>query len=195
MSSTPDSPERPAFHFDPVRVRHRHDGWTAEKQITFIEALAECACVTEAAKRVGRSPEGAYALRRRMDGMSFRLAWDAALDYGVRRLSDAAFSRALHGVAVPHYYKGERVGEHRRYNEQLTMFLLRYRDPLRYSRSRDRADWTGHQEGPAFELFEKLERLTEVACLQELGMPPPPPVGRPTRPSRGPGTDVPPDGS
>jgi hypothetical protein len=38
-------------------------------------------------------------------------------------------------VPVPHYYKGELVGEHRRYDERLTQFLLRYRDPLRYAKS------------------------------------------------------------
>lgn len=57
--------------------------------------------MTEACERVGLSPSTAYRLRRRVDAYSFRAAWDAALDYAIRRLSDAAFSRTLHGVTRP----------------------------------------------------------------------------------------------
>jgi hypothetical protein len=133
----------PVPKFAPVRVRRRHDGWTPERQTQFIKALAECGCVADACRRVGMSSESAYALRRHYDAQAFRLAWDAALDYAIRRLSDAAFSRAIHGVPVPHYYKGELVGEHRRYDERLTQFLLRYRDPLRYAKSLDKEQYDG----------------------------------------------------
>jgi len=139
--------KRRAKAFDPVPVRARHDGWTRERQIAFIEALAECGCVGDACRRVGMSAESAYRLRRRFDAQGFRLAWDAALDYAIRRLSDAAFSRAIHGVPVPHYYKGEVVGEHRRYDNRLTMFLLRHRDPLHYG------PIEGAENNPHDELF------------------------------------------
>ncbi len=36
--------------FAPVPVAHRHDGWTAERQRAFIEALADSGSVTIAAK-------------------------------------------------------------------------------------------------------------------------------------------------
>ncbi|MGI4878000.1 MAG: hypothetical protein ACRYG4_11015, partial [Janthinobacterium lividum] len=126
--------------FNPVFTRKRHDGWTQQKQVGFINALAETACVTDACRAVGMSTESAYALRRRYDAIDFRMTWDLALEYAVHRVADAALSRAIHGVAVPHYYKGEVVGEHRRYNETLTMFILRYRDPYTYARCRDRQD-------------------------------------------------------
>lgn len=121
-------------------LRERHDGWSEQRQRAFIAALAESGCVTDACKAVGMSSQSAYRLRRDFDAQSFRLAWEAALDYAVRRLSDAAFSRAIHGVSVPHYYKGEVVGEHRRYDEKLTMFLLRYRDPMRYAKAWDKIE-------------------------------------------------------
>ena len=35
------SPKLPA-QFTPVPVRPRHDGWTAERQIAFIEKPADC---------------------------------------------------------------------------------------------------------------------------------------------------------
>ena len=129
-----DDEALPEFPFDAVPLRERHDGWTPERQADFIAALAETGCVNMAAKAVGKSTQTAYRLRRSFDAQSFRQAWDAALDYAIRRLSDAAYSRAIHGVAIPHFYKGELVGEHRRYNDRLAMFLMQYRDPLRYGK-------------------------------------------------------------
>jgi len=146
--------------FNPVVVRNRHDGWSTEKQVKFIEALAESACVTDACRRVGMSTESAYALRRRYDAVDFRLSWDAALEYAVQRLSDAALSRAIHGVAVPHYYKGEVVGEHRRFDEGLTRFILRYRDPVRYAKHWDgQSVIRSHPEEHAERLAAHLESL------------------------------------
>jgi hypothetical protein len=127
-----DPPNRPALTFTPVHVRARWDGWTPDKQIAFVEALSETACVEEACQIVGMSPVSAYALRRRPPAHHFREAWDAALDMGVHRLEQAALGRALNGVARPLFYKGEQVGEWREYDERLTMFLLRYRRPRRY---------------------------------------------------------------
>jgi hypothetical protein len=124
--------DKPLVPFTPVPLRARHDGWTAEKQIAFIEALAETACVEEACKRVGMSESGAYQLRRRPSGAPFRRAWDAALDYALHRLEQAALSRAMNGVPRPVFYRGEQVGEWREYDERLTMFLLRFRRARRF---------------------------------------------------------------
>jgi hypothetical protein len=128
----------PATFTPAPRSRERHDGWTADRQFAFIEALAECACVDEACAKVGVSRSAAYAFRARSDARSFRVAWEAALDAGTRRLAEAVFSRALHGVARPVYYQGEQIGERRYYDEKLAMFLLRYRDPYRYGVWNDR---------------------------------------------------------
>ena len=173
-------PSRPAEHgtaaapFTPVATRARHDGWTAQRQVEFIEALAECACVDAACKRVGMSATSAYALRRRLDAAGFRQAWDHALDYGIRRLSDAAFSRALNGVAQPVFYKGEQVGERRRFDERLTMFLLRYRDPTRYGAWLDAREAVRHPEGASLTLARSLTRVDEEAHAMDMGQPPRP---------------------
>ena len=134
----------------PVPTRARHDGWTPGRQKAFLVALAECGVVSEACARVGMSPRAAYALRRRPDADHFRRAWDAALDYAVRRLSDAAFARALNGVTRPVFYQGEQVGERTYYDERLTMFVLRYRDPLRYGKWLDQMGYRQDEdaEGP-----------------------------------------------
>lgn len=119
--------------FAPAQLqRQRSAGWTPDRQRKFIEALASSACVTEAAASVGLSATSAYNLRRRPDAQAFRLAWDAAIDFGMRRLVDAALARAVHGVAVPIFYKGEQVGERREYPEHLAMFLMRAHDPARF---------------------------------------------------------------
>ena len=38
MEQDNSKPKQPLIPFTPVPVRHRHDGWTVEKQYAFIEA-------------------------------------------------------------------------------------------------------------------------------------------------------------
>jgi hypothetical protein len=164
----PANDDRDAFvppEFEPAHPRPRFDGWTAERQARFVQALGESACVAEACRAVGMSERSAYALRARADAVSFRNAWDAALDYAIRRLSDAALSRALNGVAIPVFFQGEQIGERRYYDERLTMFLLRYRDPLRYGKWLDRREHLGHAEGSALELAAARRAVREDADL------------------------------
>jgi hypothetical protein len=149
--------------FEPVLRRYRHDGWTPDRQLEFIQALADCGCVDEACARVGMSRNSAYELRRRPDAQAFRLAWAAAKDVMVERLDDAAMSRAINGVPVPIFHNGEQVGERRHYDERLTMFLLRYRDPVRYGRWVDRMEVRRHEDGPATILTFRIGRMLKAA--------------------------------
>ncbi len=90
--------------FTPVpRLKARHNGWSAEVQLAFIEALAETGSVEAACRRVNRSAVGAYLIRRHPEAASFRKAWEAALDLGMQRVEDVAMDRALNGVEVPVY--------------------------------------------------------------------------------------------
>jgi hypothetical protein len=133
MASNP----KPPIEFTPVPVRPRHDGWTAERQIAFIEKLADCGSVSAAARHVGMSRESARKLRRRPCGRAFRDGWDAALDCGYAELEESAMERAKKGVARPIFYKGEQVGEWRQHDERLTMFLLRFRRRHRFGPEAD----------------------------------------------------------
>lgn len=171
----PPAPRDPPF--TPVAVRGRHDGWTPVRQDAFIKALAETANVEEACAAVGMSPRSAYNLRARVDAESFRQAWDAALDYAVDRLADAMMGRALHGVAVPVFYKGEQIGERRRYDERLGIFLLRTRAPERYGKWRDgMVVHRAHPDGAAKLLDHSLRALAEDNLADAAGRP------RPDRP-------------
>ncbi|MBB6123832.1 hypothetical protein [Sphingobium subterraneum] len=125
----------PDLPFNPIPLRERHDGWTADRQIAFIDALAASGCVTDAARAVGLSARSAYRLRAHPEAGSFRLAWDNALEFAILQLQDAVFARAIKGVPIPHYYQGKKVGEHRRYDERLAQFLLRTRQPAYFGRA------------------------------------------------------------
>lgn len=130
----PASKATPHDPFHPIPLRERHDGWTADRQIAFIDALAATGCVADAARTVGMSVRSAYRLRAHPEAGSFRLAWDNALEVAIQQLEDAVVSRAIKGVAIPHYFQGKKVGEHRRYDERLAQFLLRTRKPAFYGR-------------------------------------------------------------
>lgn len=147
--------------FSPVPVAARDDGWTPERQGVFIRALADCACVTEAARSVGMSREGAYRLRRRADAAAFRAAWDAALALSYDRLEEAALGRALHGVPVPIVHGGEQVAERRHFDERLTVYLLKRRDDrlLQEALRRKKSFVETHREWLADALHKALGRL------------------------------------
>lgn len=129
---TPPDQRPPIPEFTPVPRKYRHDGWTPERQRAFIDALAETGSVGRAARRLNMSAEGAYYLRRQPGAESFRAAWTAAIDFGVQNLTDIAMERAIDGVPVPVFWKGEQVGEKRSYNDRLLMFMLRHRQPGTY---------------------------------------------------------------
>ena len=119
--------QRPALpDFGPVPRKHRHDGWTPERQRAFIEALTDTGAGSRAAAMVNMSPEGAYYLRRQPGADEFRRAWEAALDYGVARMKDIAFERAIEGYLVPCFVGGRLIGWRRKYNDRLLMFCLRH---------------------------------------------------------------------
>jgi hypothetical protein len=160
---------KPLLDFAPVPRRPRSDGWTHARQRAFIAALAETGSVSNAAKAVNMSAEGAYYLRRQPGADEFRAAWESALDHGGEIVDGAALERSVHGVAVPIFHAGKQVGERRMFNERLTMFLLQHRKPKTYGHARrgdrDAADQaragTIREEALARhdEWVEKLSRL------------------------------------
>lgn len=77
------------------------------------------------------SRESAYRLRARLKGKPFDLAWEAASQCMLEALADAAIERALNGVEVPHFHKGELIHTSRKYDERLTIALLALREQRR----------------------------------------------------------------
>ena len=105
-------------------TRHRADGWTPARQRAFLEALATCGSVAAAARSVGMTREGAYALRRRADARGFAQAWEAARLLATDHLIDLAWDRVTAGVLRQNFYHGELVGETRQFDNRLLLSLI-----------------------------------------------------------------------
>jgi hypothetical protein len=132
LSNAHPAPSVDVPDFVPAPIRTRHDGWTAARQRAFIEVLTETGCVSEACAEVGISARSAYRLREHPKAAGFRIAWDHALSLSTARLSALAFERAVHGTVEQLFHKGELVGERRRPDNRLLMWLLAHHDPVTY---------------------------------------------------------------
>lgn len=123
-----------ALAFDPVPVKSRHDGWTAERQRLFILLLAMGWSLSAAAAKIGMSRQSAYALRSRTGAADFAAAWDRALALGRLPPPDSGpscYERAVRGVIVP-LSNGDRIiGYRRKYDDRALGHLLRTQYRLR----------------------------------------------------------------
>ena len=108
----------------PHQTRDHSERWSKPKMAQFLRDLAASHSVSSAAKAVSMSRQSAYRLRARLKGQPFDIAWEAAFQHGYDALHQAALERALHGVEVPVYHKGELVGTRQHFDERLTCFLL-----------------------------------------------------------------------
>lgn len=105
-----------------VPFRHRHDGWTTERQGRFLERLAGTGCVTEACRAVGLSTTSAYRAYQRMP--DFAMFWNRALNARRPMMEDAAFERAVRGSVVPLTRLGKVIGQRRHFSDSLLRFLI-----------------------------------------------------------------------
>ncbi|HEX6827090.1 MAG TPA: hypothetical protein VF077_12305 [Nitrospiraceae bacterium] len=117
---------------------------TPKKRQAFLERLAECGNVLEAAKGVGSSRHTLYWHRR--EDPVFRAAWDQALAEAMDTvLEPEAVRRAVDGTLKPVYHLGKRVGTVREYSDTLLIFLLKGGKPAKY---RERFEHTGAEGTP-----------------------------------------------
>lgn len=127
-SSPPDPPEieddLPDFKPVPL-TRHRHDGWTPERQRGFIAALAQTGLVAQAARSVGMSSASAYNLRRRPHAESFALAWDMVEDEARNRALAFVVDQAMYGSTRPRFYRGKFVGTIHSFETRLALAAVR----------------------------------------------------------------------
>jgi hypothetical protein len=89
MSTLPTPSPRP--------LRPRSNGWTAAKQAEFLQALAETASISEAARRVRMTPQAAHWLRRQPAAEAFRAGWEAALAEAWQSVEASVLERVLNG--------------------------------------------------------------------------------------------------
>jgi hypothetical protein len=127
-SPPPDPPEieDDLPDFTPVPLtRHRHDGWTPERQRGFIAALAQTGVVAQAARSVGMSSASAYNLRRRPHAESFALAWDMVEDEARNRALAFVVDQAMYGSTRPRFYRGKFVGTIHSFETRLALAAAR----------------------------------------------------------------------
>jgi hypothetical protein len=84
------------------KPRIRRDGWTAERQLRFLDTLVHTRTITKATAAAGMSRESAYRLRERREGALFAVLWDRALAFepkpaqvDIGALSDGQVMRLL----------------------------------------------------------------------------------------------------
>jgi hypothetical protein len=111
--------------YSPVTLaRIRHDGWTAERQRTFLTVLAETGCISEACRQAGINARSAYRLRRHPQGERFATAWDLALRQATARLMTLAYERAVRGSFRELWRDDKLVAETRQPSDKLLTYLL-----------------------------------------------------------------------
>lgn len=110
---------------------------TPKKRTAFLEALAACGNVSQAARTVGAARETFHRLRTH--DAEFAAAWDDALEEAADRLEQEAWRRAHDGVEEPlTCAKGlilDDMGNPvmvRKYSDTLLIFLLKGARPQKY---------------------------------------------------------------
>ena len=135
-SREPQLTRAPVQHAAPT-PEPRHDGFTPERQVRFLDRLATSGTVRAACLAAGISPQAAYLRRRRC--ARFAAAWDAALVLARDHAEAVLAERALDGVEEAVFYHGEEVARRRRFDGLL---LLAHLARLDRRAEHDRAAWS-----------------------------------------------------
>ncbi|WP_115547551.1 hypothetical protein [Sphingorhabdus pulchriflava] len=106
-----------------LRYESRSDGWSGGRQAAFLAHLADNGVVEDAARSVGMSVSGGYALRRQARGFAFDLGWEAALILARRIVADRLMSAAIRGEEA-RWVREEGITTYTRQNTRLSMALL-----------------------------------------------------------------------
>jgi hypothetical protein len=117
----------PAASF--LRYDSRADGWTIGRQAAFLMHLADHGVVADAAKAVGKSLGGAYALRRQARGYAFNLGWEAALVLARRIVVDKLMACAIEGERAQ-WVRVDGCTTYTRFNAKIATSLLDRVTPL-----------------------------------------------------------------
>jgi hypothetical protein len=132
----------------------RSDGFTPERQVTYLSTLAACGVVIDACRAAGICKDTAYNLRNGAQGRAFALAWDAAILISRGRMSDELMSRGMNGCIDRLYRNGELVAERHRHDNRLAMAIL--------TRLDRQAEGMGEGAAVARAIGQDWERFLEI---------------------------------
>lgn len=100
----------------------------ANQKQKFLSKLATSAGnVSKAAKSAGISRNAAY--EHKHSDADFGQEWDNIIDHVVDAMEDELYRRSTKGVLEPVFYKGDVVGEIRKYSDRLLEFALKAKRP------------------------------------------------------------------
>jgi dsDNA-binding SOS-regulon protein len=142
-------PCKPAAHYRTDAPRA--DGWTYQRQATFLMTLAHSGLVSQACKAAEMSVASAYALRCEPRGAAFALGWHAAHLMARDRLADVLLEAAIAGVESLST-RVDGVTHRRVLNGNLSMAVLNRLD-RRAAALDDQAAAVARSIGAAFEDF------------------------------------------
>ncbi len=118
--------DMPLLHFTSVpMLRRRASGWSPAAQRAFIDMLARCGVVAQAARRVGCSPRSAYQLRQKQGAESFAAAWDWALEMGLDAARAQAIALTRCAQVRPIVRRGVVVGHRRAPDNRVMLAAMR----------------------------------------------------------------------
>lgn len=118
-----DQPDRNTVSGRELSPRdQRLDGWTPSSKRAFLEALARCGNVKNAAAFVAMSREGAYRLKRR--DRAFAFAWEGAMVQARALAEDELQDKAINGITEQLSYHGEVLDTRTRFDGRLLLALL-----------------------------------------------------------------------
>lgn len=153
----------PAFYaYQPVELRARKDGWTAERQRTFLTTLADTGSIAQAARAAAITPRSAWRLRNHPKGAAFGRAMDAAQMTAAKRLLGVAFDRATTGTSRQVWRQGQIVAVSSPPSDRLLMFLLRHLAPDLFAAHGDVAQGTKRIEAMQAGFPDALAALTDT---------------------------------
>ncbi len=139
------------------RAGAKRDGRVRQWVGPFLDALRNSRTVTHACEAVGISRAAAYALRAK--DQEFASEWDDVVNRVNDDLEQSALSRAIEGWLEPVFYKGEVCGHVRRFDNSLTIFMLKCRIPEVYS-GKDGRGLSPEDYARLYETFEAARNAT-----------------------------------
>ncbi|MCL4672437.1 MAG: hypothetical protein KJZ64_05775 [Sphingomonadaceae bacterium] len=147
--------------FPPDSAHPPQTGFSRDKQVAFISALASSGAARRAVRAAGISHQTAYRMRRA--NPAFRLAWDAAMLAARAVAEDVLAVRAIEGVEEKVFYHGEEVATRRRFDSRLLLAHLARLDRLTANAA---ANAFAEDFEAALERFARGEDQPEVAGLR-----------------------------
>ncbi len=148
-----------------------------QRQQGFLDAYQVTGQVKPAAARAGCSRELHYGALRTSE--TYREEFSLVQQRLAAELEDELWQRAVYGVKIPKFYRGEVIGYEIRYSDTLLMTLLEARDPEKFGGIREELQRQSREDGIGVRWDrEEVGRPT----LPRMTGPMPPAPPRPPRP-------------